>query len=145
MENDSRYGASLLAACFLLFVFTLFFFPVLFEGNTFFFSDIQHFAYPMKLYLARVWAAGEWPYWYPYLFQGRPFTVLGEINSSGPLCIGDRPAGRVFFITGLNLQPFSINCMASFNHIDVAKVLAQRWAEIFLWCRGFSDISDIRR
>ena len=76
MENDSRYGASLLAACFLLFVFTLFFFPVLFEGSTFFFSDIQHFAYPMKLYLARVWAAGEWPYWYPYLFQGRPFMSL---------------------------------------------------------------------
>ena len=78
MKNDflSRSGASLLAACFLLFVFTLFFFPVLFEGSTFFFRDIHHFAYPMKFYLARIWAVGEWPYWYPYLFQGMPYMSL---------------------------------------------------------------------
>ena len=78
MKNDflSRSGASLLAACFLLFVFTLFFFPVLFEGSTFFFRDIHHFAYPMKFYLARIWAVGEWPYWYPYLYQGMPFLSL---------------------------------------------------------------------
>jgi hypothetical protein len=76
MESDSRYRAPLLAACFLLFIFTLFFFPVLFEGSTFFFRDIHHFAYPMKLYIARIWAMGEWPYWYPYLFQGTPFMSL---------------------------------------------------------------------
>ena len=78
MKSDflSRYGLSLLAACFLLFVFTLFFFPVLFEGSTFFFRDIHHFAYPMKFYLARIWAVGEWPYWYPYLFQGMPYMSL---------------------------------------------------------------------
>ena len=78
MKNDflSRNGGLLLAACFLLFVFTLFFFPVLFEGSTFFFRDIHHFAYPMKFYLARIWAVGEWPYWYPYLYQGMPFLSL---------------------------------------------------------------------
>ncbi len=72
----TRYGALLLPACFLLSVFTLFFFPVLFEGNTFFFRDIHHFAYPMKLYLAKVWAQGGWPYWYPNLFQGIPLMSL---------------------------------------------------------------------
>jgi len=78
MNNDilSRYGMPLLPACFLLLAFTLFFYPVLFEGNTFFFRDIHHFAYPMKLALARIWAAGEWPYWYPNLFQGTPLMSL---------------------------------------------------------------------
>ncbi len=71
-----KFLTLLLPACFLLFVFTLFFFPVLFEGNTFFFRDIQHFAYPMKWYIARVWALGEWPYWYPNLFQGKPLMAL---------------------------------------------------------------------
>ena len=66
----------LLPTCFLLFVFTLFFYPVLFEGKTFFFRDIHHFAYPMKLALARVWAEGEWPYWYPNLLQGIPLMSL---------------------------------------------------------------------
>ena len=48
MKNDflSRNGGLLLAACFLLFVFTLFFFPVLFEGSTFFFRDILHLPIP---------------------------------------------------------------------------------------------------
>ncbi len=27
----------------------------------------------MKWYLARVWALGEWPFWYPNLLQGMPF------------------------------------------------------------------------
>lgn len=66
----------LLPACFLLFVFTLFFFPVLFEGSTFFFRDIHHFAYPMKWYIAQTWAMGEWPFWYPNLLQGLPLMSL---------------------------------------------------------------------
>jgi hypothetical protein len=61
---------------FLLSIFTLYFFPVLFEGKTFFFRDISHFAYPMKWYLARVLALGEWPFWYPNLLQGTPLMPL---------------------------------------------------------------------
>ena len=76
MKIASRYGGALLPTCFLLFVFTLFFYPVLFEGNTFFFRDIHHFAYPMKLYLSRIWAVGDWPYWYPNLLQGIPLMSL---------------------------------------------------------------------
>jgi hypothetical protein len=76
MKDCLRYGKALLPAGFLLSIFTLFFFPVLFEENTFFFRDIHHYAYPMKLYLARVWAMGEWPHWYPYLFQGIPLMPL---------------------------------------------------------------------
>lgn len=74
MKDD--FLSRLLPTCFLLFIFTLFFFPVLFEGSTFFFRDINHFAYPMKWYIARTWAMGEWPYWYPNLFQGLPLMSL---------------------------------------------------------------------
>jgi hypothetical protein len=78
MKDDllTRLGALLLPACFLLFVFTLFFFPVLFEGSTFFFRDIHHFAYPMKWFIAKTWAMGEWAYWYPNLLQGIPLMSL---------------------------------------------------------------------
>jgi uncharacterized membrane protein YfhO len=78
MKDDllSRYGKPVLPVCFLLSVFILFFFPVLFEESTFFFRDIQHYAYPMKLYLSQVWAEGEWPFWYPNLFQGSPLMPL---------------------------------------------------------------------
>jgi hypothetical protein len=61
---------------FLVSIFTLYFFPVLFEGKTFFFRDISHFAYPMKWYLARIMALGEWPFWYPNLLQGTPLMPL---------------------------------------------------------------------
>jgi uncharacterized membrane protein YfhO len=30
----------------------------------------------MKLYIARIWAMGEWPYWYPNLLQGTPLMSL---------------------------------------------------------------------
>ena len=61
---------------FLLSIFTLYFFPILFEEKTFFLRDIQSFAYPMKWYLARIWALGEWPFWYPNLLQGVPLLPL---------------------------------------------------------------------
>ena len=65
-----------LPSVFLLPIFTLYFFPVLFEGKTFFFRDVKHFAFPMKLYLSRVWAMGDWPFWYPNLLQGTPLMPL---------------------------------------------------------------------
>jgi uncharacterized membrane protein YfhO len=70
--NPKKY----LPFVFLLSIFTLYFSPVLFEGKTFFFRDISHFAYPMKWYMARIWAMGEWPFWYPHLFQGIPLMPL---------------------------------------------------------------------
>ena len=70
--NPKKY----LPFVFLLSIFTLYFSPVLFEGKTFFFRDISHFAYPMKWYLARVLALGEWPFWYPNLLQGTPLMPL---------------------------------------------------------------------
>ena len=76
--NDDRHPALklFLPSLILLSIFVLYFFPVLFEGKTFFFRDVKHFAYPMKLYLARVWAMGEWPFWYPNLLQGTPLMPL---------------------------------------------------------------------
>ena len=70
--NPKKY----LPFVFLLSIFTLYFFPVLFEGKTFFFRDISHFAYPMKWYLARIMTLGEWPFWYPNLLQGTPLMPL---------------------------------------------------------------------
>ncbi len=77
MNDDSHPALKFfLPSLVLLSIFVLYFFPVLFEGKTFFFRDVQHFAYPMKLYLARVWAMGEWPFWYPNLLQGTPLMPL---------------------------------------------------------------------
>jgi uncharacterized membrane protein YfhO len=61
---------------FLISILILYFFPVLFEEKTFFYRDIQHFAYPMKFYLTQIWALGEWPFWYPHLLQGIPIMPL---------------------------------------------------------------------
>ncbi len=72
----ARLRSLFLPASFLLFIFILFFFPVLFEGNTFFFRDIHHFAYPMKWFIAQTWTAGEWPFWYPNILQGIPLMSL---------------------------------------------------------------------
>ncbi len=76
--KDARYSVlnKFLPLVILLVIFILYFFPVLFEGKTFFFRDIKSFAFPMKLYLARVWAMGEWPFWYPNLLQGTPLMPL---------------------------------------------------------------------
>jgi uncharacterized membrane protein YfhO len=70
--NPKKY----LPFVFLLSIFTLYFFPILFEGKTFFFRDISHFAYPMKWYMAQILALGEWPFWYPNLLQGTPLMPL---------------------------------------------------------------------
>lgn len=109
MKNDflSRYGVPLLPVCFLLSIFVLLFYPVLFEGNTFFFRDIKHFAYPMKWYLAQVWAEGEWPYWYPHLFQGRPFMSLMHPGVFYP--------PSVLFL--LNDFHFAFNAYFLFHHL----------------------------
>lgn len=72
----TRLRSLFLPACFLLFIFTLFFYPVLFEGSTFFFRDIHHFAYPMKWFIAKTWEKGEWSFWYPNILQGIPLMSL---------------------------------------------------------------------
>ena len=61
---------------FLISIFTIYFYPVLFEEKIFFFRDISHFAYPMKWYLPRIMALGEWHFWYPNLLQGTPLMPL---------------------------------------------------------------------
>ncbi|MEK9629839.1 MAG: YfhO family protein [Nitrospinota bacterium] len=75
-ENKFSFWNYLFPSFILLSLLTLYFFPVLFEGKTFFFRDIRHFAYPMKFYIAQTWAQGEWPFWYPNLFQGLPLMPL---------------------------------------------------------------------
>ena len=57
----------------------LFFFPVLFLGETFFFRDIQCQFYPMKHYLASSLKSGLIPWWCPYHYCGAPF--LSDIQS----------------------------------------------------------------
>jgi len=60
----------------MLAIFILYFYPVLFEGNTLVYKDVAHFAYPMKLYIWKVWNLGEWPFWFPNLFHGTPLLSL---------------------------------------------------------------------
>lgn len=57
-------------------VFILFFYPLIFADNTLVYKDIVHFAYPMKLYIWKMWGLGEWPFWYPNIFHGTPLLPL---------------------------------------------------------------------
>ena len=57
----------------------LFFFPVLFSGQAFFFRDVHRWFYPMKHFLGTAMAAGELPYWCSQYFCGVPF--LSDIQS----------------------------------------------------------------
>ncbi len=60
----------------MLAIFVLYFWPILSQENILVYKDISQFAYPMKWYLWKVWALGEWPFWYPHIFQGIPFLPL---------------------------------------------------------------------
>jgi hypothetical protein len=58
---------------------TLFFYPVIFQGKTFFFRDIHRWFYPMKYFLAESFKAAEIPFWCPQYYCGSPF--LSDIQS----------------------------------------------------------------
>jgi len=55
-------------------VLTLFFHPVIFAGQTFFFRDIHRIFYPARVFLAAVFQEGSLPFWCPQLFCGAPFA-----------------------------------------------------------------------
>jgi hypothetical protein len=57
----------------------LFFYPVLFTGQVFFFRDIHRWFYPMKYFLGTTLAGGELPYWSSQYFCGAPF--LSDLQS----------------------------------------------------------------
>ena len=52
----------------------LFFYPVIFADQTFFFRDFHRFFYPLKFYLAAAIQADFIPYWNPQLFCGSPYA-----------------------------------------------------------------------
>ncbi len=61
------------------FLVLLFFHPVLFSDNTFFFRDIHRWFYPAKHFLAQSLQNGLIPYWCPNYFCGSPF--LSDLQS----------------------------------------------------------------
>lgn len=60
----------------LMALFLTLFFPVLFEGKTFFFRDILHFGYPFKHFIWKTWGEGALPLWNMQISSGIPFFSL---------------------------------------------------------------------
>jgi len=57
----------------------LFFHPIFFAAQTFFFRDIHRWFYPMKHFLGTAFTDGHLPLWNPYYFCGSPF--MSDIQS----------------------------------------------------------------
>ena len=71
-----RLSADLIAVFVLAALFLALFFPVLFEGKTFFFRDMLHFGYPFKHFIWKSWQEGAVPFWNPQISAGMPFFSL---------------------------------------------------------------------
>ena len=57
-------------------IFLALFFPVLFEGKTFFFRDMLHFGYPFKHFIWKSLQEGALPFWSSQISGGIPFFSL---------------------------------------------------------------------
>ena len=57
----------------------IFFYPLLFSGQTLYFRDIHAIFYPMKHFLAQSLKSGSIPFWCPLYFCGAPF--MSDIQS----------------------------------------------------------------
>jgi hypothetical protein len=57
----------------------IFFYPLVFAGQTLYFRDIQAIFYPMKYFLAQSLKSGSIPFWCPLYFCGAPF--MSDIQS----------------------------------------------------------------
>jgi len=57
----------------------LFFHPIFFTAQSFFFRDIHRWFYPMKHFLGTAFTDGRLPLWNPYYFCGSPF--MSDIQS----------------------------------------------------------------
>ncbi len=71
-----RFNKDLIAVFVLAVLFLALFFPVLFEGKTFFFRDMLHFGYPFKHFIWKCWQEGVLPFWNPQISAGIPFFSL---------------------------------------------------------------------
>jgi len=71
-----RFNKDLIAVFVLAVLFLALFFPVLFEGKTFFFRDMLHFGYPFKHFIWKCWQEGALPFWNPQISAGIPFFSL---------------------------------------------------------------------
>ena len=58
---------------------SIFFYPLLFSGQTLYFRDIHAIFYPMKYFLAQSLKSGSIPFWCPLYFCGAPF--MSDIQS----------------------------------------------------------------
>ncbi len=71
-----RLNKSLVAVLVLVFLFFALFFPILFEGKTFFFRDMLHFGYPFKHFIWKSLQEGALPFWNSQISGGVPFFSL---------------------------------------------------------------------
>lgn len=76
LANRDGMFKDLAGVLFLIVAFAGFFYPMIFEGKTFFFRDVLYFAYPMKLLIWQGFHEGVLPFWWPNIFSGVPFYAL---------------------------------------------------------------------
>lgn len=108
--------------CFTLIL--LFFHPVVFSGQTFFFRDIHRWFFPMKHFLGEALKGGNLPYWCPNYFCGAPFMSDIQSGVFYPLSL----------IFGLLPAPLSFNWFILL-HI----LLAGLFFYLFIHLRGHSE------
>ena len=76
VEWAFRIKKDCIAIFILIVIFSALFYPILFEGKTFFFRDLVHFGYPFKHYIWKSWQEGVLPFWNPQISGGVPFLSL---------------------------------------------------------------------
>ncbi|NQU16848.1 MAG: YfhO family protein [Candidatus Saganbacteria bacterium] len=65
----------------------LWFFREIFQGYLFYYSDINYYFYPYRLFLANAVKAGSFPLWNPYIFAGYPFFATLQAGVLYPINI----------------------------------------------------------
>ena len=102
MWNKIRNKAYIIIA---LITVLIFFYPLFFAEQTFFFRDIQSIFYPMKYFLAQSLRSGAIPFWCPLYFCGAPF--MSDIQTGVFY-----PPSIIFFILS---YPLSFNIYVVFH------------------------------
>jgi len=64
------------AIAFLTIFLIIYFYPILFQHQSFFFRDIITYFYPLKKFIWQTWSTGALPNWNPNIFNGIPFMAL---------------------------------------------------------------------
>ncbi len=125
----------------LFFAWLIFFIPVLFQQQSFFFRDILHFAYPMKHFIHAALQSGDWPFWWPSIHGGVPFLSLlhpGVLYPLNVLFLGDDFTWSFNLFVSLHFLILSVGCyflgraMGLSFYAGIACGLTALWGGFFL-------------